>query len=171
MSKINLYSYTHSEKDSVLRGVYHDPENESAVATDGIVMIVDKTQYIPDYAGKVIDKEGNIIPAKYPDYQRFIPKDKDLDHDLDLSAITNDSIRAAKKCENSFNNNGVRREYCGRGTYYIDCPEVGINPRYGELLMQFGLEGWKTPKYKVGYGPIVKKTDDITILLMPMSKL
>lgn len=157
-AKINLYRYvavpTKNPKDlqNSLCGVFHDPDTKAAVACNMFVLISDTTQYNPDLAGKIIDKKGNEIPIKYPSYRDHIPSD--CDHALDLSAITKESVKEASK-----------KHWTER---HIDCEEVRINPRYASLMLKVGLDHWNTPSYKVGYGAIVKRTETLTVMVMPI---
>lgn len=59
-SKFNIYDWVAKGDDMrrSMHGVYHDPENKCAVATDGRVMFVSPAMYDPAHAGQCVDKYG-----------------------------------------------------------------------------------------------------------------
>lgn len=84
MKHIDLYKFV--DKDINCRpaicGVFHDEAAQLAVASDARILVTSKSNYAPEHAGKIIDKEGNEItkktkdgervPCRYPDYARVI---------------------------------------------------------------------------------------------------
>ncbi len=60
-----------SKNHPVLRGVRY--ENGAAVASDGHVLLAVKTDYPKEYEGKTIDKNGNPIEGRFPNWKSVIP--------------------------------------------------------------------------------------------------
>jgi hypothetical protein len=73
-SKFNIFNYC--IKPGKLRpdltGVFHDKGQR--VATDTHQIAVIKCDYLQEYEGKIIDKEGKEIEGKFPNYEAVLPK-------------------------------------------------------------------------------------------------
>ena len=81
----DMFKYTNTAKYKngeyerpALAGIYHDPENQVAVATDARVLIVSKKDYNPEYAGHTVTKKGEVLgteerPINFPDWKCVIP--------------------------------------------------------------------------------------------------
>lgn len=77
------YTYTAKYKNGEyerpdIAGIYHDSENQVAVATDTRVLIVSKKDYNPEYAGHTVTKKGEILgteerPIRFPKWRDVIP--------------------------------------------------------------------------------------------------
>ena len=73
-SKFNIFNYC-GKKDFLrpsLSGVFHDKGQR--VATDAHQMVIIKCDYPQEYEGKIIDKDGKEIGAKFPYYEAVLPK-------------------------------------------------------------------------------------------------
>ena len=73
-SKFNIFNYC-GKKDFLrpsLSGVFHDKGQR--VATDAHQMVIIKCDYPQEYEGKIIDKDGKEIGAKFPDFEAVLPK-------------------------------------------------------------------------------------------------
>ena len=84
--KFTLYNYALDPKDHnaqfrpVMTGVFLDPDGGWAVSTDGFVMVAAKAPYDPNYAGKIVDRNGGEIESTlpYPKWQKIFAPEKDL---------------------------------------------------------------------------------------------
>lgn len=87
------------DRYNALKGVYHDPEHEMAVATDSHILVATKADYNPDFAGKVVDKYGNeITTGRFPNWMRVIPSpDEDRPYDVDITLDAGIYQRAFKE--------------------------------------------------------------------------
>ena len=73
-SKFNIFNHC-GKKDFMrpsLNGVFHDKGQR--IATDSHQIAVIKSGYPQEYEGKIIDKEGKEIAAKFPNYEAVLPK-------------------------------------------------------------------------------------------------
>lgn len=89
-SKFNIFK--HCEKKDFLRpslnGVFHDKGQR--VATDAHQIAVIKCDYPQEYEGKIIDKEGKEIDARFPYYEAILPK---LNSELTEISLNVDEIK------------------------------------------------------------------------------
>lgn len=73
---LNEYEFVDSEflKES-LRGIYHDAEEKALVATDARVLFVSKTLYDEEFAGRIVNEDGELLPddIKFPRWQAVVP--------------------------------------------------------------------------------------------------
>lgn len=67
-------------------GIFHDADDKVAVATDGHVLLVSKSDYNEDFAGKTVDEYGNEIESKIPKYKSVLPCSLDNYQSYPLSA-------------------------------------------------------------------------------------
>lgn len=87
--KINIWNWIDKRCiRPVFSGVFYDDENETAVATDGKVMLLSKDLYVRQEdsedclksrewngeRGCIMDKKGNYILQKFPNYHFVIPQ-------------------------------------------------------------------------------------------------
>lgn len=85
-SKFNLLDYVGKEPlRPNLTGVYYTEGKK--VATDAWVLICLAEQYPYELEGKIIDKKGQVIGAKYVDYMRVKPSDCTTEVRLDFARI------------------------------------------------------------------------------------
>lgn len=70
--KFNIFDFCadYTYRVESMQGVYYDPEGY-AVATDGHIMIALKDERA---TGEIINKRGEIIPGKFPNWQNVIPQ-------------------------------------------------------------------------------------------------
>lgn len=81
-----------------MTGVFHDAEHEMAVSTDTHILVATKADYKPEFAGKIVDKYGNEIQAKFPDWMRIIPTpDKNRPYGTDITLDADVYRRAIKE--------------------------------------------------------------------------
>lgn len=71
--KSNLFAICKRANHAQLIGVYHDPNYKMAVASDGRILVATKTDYDPKFAGKIVDKYGDEIESKFPNWTMVIP--------------------------------------------------------------------------------------------------
>ena len=88
-STFNIFNYC-GKKDFLrpaLNGVFHDKGQR--VATDAYQVVVIKCDYPQEYEGKIIDKEGKEIDARFPNYEDVLLKsNRELTKiSLDIEAI------------------------------------------------------------------------------------
>lgn len=80
-----------------LKGVYYDKENKSVVTTNGNFLVYTACDDIPaQYENQIVDKNGVIIEARFPNWQRVIPDKRDIevipDNDKFISDVINTNI-------------------------------------------------------------------------------
>ena len=83
-NKFNLWEYTaNDELRPALNGVFHDPVHKVAVATNAHILVADSASFDEKSVDKnsvnwsgmrPVDKYGNFIPAKFPNYARILEK-------------------------------------------------------------------------------------------------
>lgn len=75
VDKFKIKDFVVSDKSDprdALKGVYHDEEGY-AVATDAVNLAAIKSEFKPEYAGKIIDSDGKEIEARFPKWRNVIP--------------------------------------------------------------------------------------------------
>ena len=90
VKKVSVSDFCSTEQTRYFMcGIFY--EKGFAIATDGRVLIKMKTNYPPEYEGKIIDpKTGKEIDGKFPAYERVFPKKEFLkDRSGLLANITN----------------------------------------------------------------------------------
>lgn len=71
--KFNIYDWVAGDDCCPsMTGVFHDPEKQCAVASDGRVLLASPTIYNAAHAGKIIDKYGDEINEPYPRYAKVL---------------------------------------------------------------------------------------------------
>lgn len=80
-----------------LKGVYYDKDNKALVTTNGNYLVYTACDDIPaQYENKIADKNGVIIEARFPNWQRVIPDKRDIevvpDNDKSISDVINTNI-------------------------------------------------------------------------------
>ena len=95
--KFDLWEYVaNDEYRPVLNGIYHDPINKVAAATDAHILVVDSTLFDDNLfrCKRPVDKYGKFIDGRFPNYEKCIPEKTDehekfmLDMDEIASLIT-----------------------------------------------------------------------------------
>lgn len=103
--KVKIYDWV--SKDGYrpqLCGVFHDTENKVAVATDTRAVIVSKNDYIECEESHIVDKNGDEIKGRYPDYKCVMPDtDECLLYDVDRDKVKRilTEYRAERKLDKS----------------------------------------------------------------------
>lgn len=103
--KVKIYDWV--AKDNLrpqMCGVLHDAENKVAVATDTHALIVSKRDYIECEESHIVDKNGDDIRGKYPNYNSIMPDtDECLLFDVDRDKIQRilTEYRAERKLDKS----------------------------------------------------------------------
>ena len=70
--KFDIYKFTNpKDRHEQLRGVYYD--NGTIAASDGYILTAVKQEYPAEHEGLIIDKNGEKIDAKYPNYKGVFP--------------------------------------------------------------------------------------------------
>lgn len=80
-----------------LKGVYHDKENNKVVVTNGNYLVYAACDNIPvQYENQIVDKNGVIIEGRFPNWQKVIPDNNDIeivpDNDKFISDVINTNI-------------------------------------------------------------------------------
>ena len=80
-----------------LKGIFYDKENKTMVTTNGCFMVYAACDNIPaQYENQIVDKNGVIIEARFPNWQRVVPDKKDIevvpDNDKFISDVINTNI-------------------------------------------------------------------------------
>ena len=76
-----------------LKGVYYDKENNALVTTNGKYLVYTTCDNIPvEYENKIVNKDGVIIDARFPIWQKVIPDNKDIEIVPDNDKFINDVI-------------------------------------------------------------------------------
>lgn len=74
LGKLNLYSFTSSDDNRpAMTGVFHD--KGYAVASDTTILIADKESYQKAKEGKIVNKRGETVNAKFPKWRDIVPND------------------------------------------------------------------------------------------------
>lgn len=154
-----IWRFVDKDKLSSLHGVYMDPEEKAAVASDACVMLVVHELYDPDKAGMVIFKDGtavksgtfipgpdgkNTVKIKYPNWKGAIPRDYKTRTDwngykykeVEFEAGFKERCHAATRLANTI--------------YPIDSvwvlvhkeTDYWVNPRFGKMMLSWGTKGW-----------------------------
>lgn len=77
LAKFNINSYLDTdEKRPLLGGVFHD--GGFAVASDAQILVADKESYDKTLEGKVINKKGEEVQGKYPNWRALLPEGSDV---------------------------------------------------------------------------------------------
>lgn len=85
--KIKISSWVAKKNDPHVfaTGIYHDKKNGVAIATDLGALVISKTDYNEQNAGKVVKRNGEQINCHYPDYKRLFkgyPKKITIDREM-----------------------------------------------------------------------------------------
>lgn len=87
--KFDLWEYVaNDELRPVLNGIYHDPINKVAAATDAHVLVVDRASFDENLVDKEkgdemwkgkrpVDKYGKFIDGRFPSYEKVFPENID----------------------------------------------------------------------------------------------
>jgi hypothetical protein len=102
-TKFSLYDFVDKTAAyKALSGIYYDNGNQ--VATDSHHIIVLKEEYDPELEGKIIDKNGEEVEARFPNYNAVLPKSIEgwEPHEIDTEQFYSwiDERRAAYKLQN-----------------------------------------------------------------------
>lgn len=103
--KVKIYDWV--SKDGYrpqMCGVFHDAENKVAVATNTHALIVSKRDYVECEESHIVDKNGDEIQGRYPDYKRVMPDtDECLLYDVDREKVKRilTEYRAERKLDKS----------------------------------------------------------------------
>lgn len=147
-----------------LTGVFHDAEHEMAVSTDAHILVATKADYNPELAGKIVDKYGNEIPAKFPNWMRVIPTpDKDRPYDTEIT-LDADVYRRALKEDKAW-----RKMQGTKGSKYptpIKLSDAGHFASADLLLLASLFCG--SLKANNPLEPLFYRDDEKIVLVMPM---
>jgi hypothetical protein len=63
-----------------LKGVYYDKDNKALVTTNGNFLVYTACDDIPaQYENKIVDKNGVIIDGRFPNWQRVVPEEREIE--------------------------------------------------------------------------------------------
>lgn len=147
-----------------LTGVFHDAEHEMAVSTDVHILVATKADYNPEFAGKIVDKYGKEIPAKFINWMRVIPTpDKDRPYDTEIT-LDADVYRRALKEDKAW-----RKMQGTKGSKYptpIKLSDAGLFASADLLLLASLFCG--SLKVNNPLDPMFYRDDEKIVLVMPM---
>lgn len=148
-----------------MTGVFHDAEHEMAVATDKYILVATKADYKPEFAGKIVDKCGNEIPAKFPNWMSIIPSPEKerYYYDTEITLDANVYRRALKE------DKAWRKMQGTKGSKYhtpIKLSENGYFSSADLLLLASLFCG--SLKANSPYEPLFYRDDEKIVLVMPM---
>lgn len=75
---IDLRMYKNTPSRHFLESVYYDAENNKAVTTNGQFMVYQNCIIPEGYENKIVDKNGVFVDARFPNWKKVIPEDKDI---------------------------------------------------------------------------------------------
>ena len=75
---VDLRKYKNNKSHHFLEGVYYDAENKKTVTTNGIYMVYSDSSIPEGYENKIVDKNGVFIDARFPNWSKVIPADRDI---------------------------------------------------------------------------------------------
>lgn len=160
--KVKVYDWIDpKEPYAYCNGVYHDADNGVAVATDTHVLLVSKPDYNANLAGKCIDKKGDAIKARYPDYMCVIPKNGLTEREVNLTRIAEllSEYRAEKKINKTI-------DYLAFNIGDKDNPFY-VSPKFCKLLITLPAGKFY---FSEPLRPLLYKSDngDYTAIVMPI---
>ncbi len=176
--KFNIYDF--AEKKDKLRpayfGVFHDAENEVAVATDGYILVYSKVAYNPEFAGKIIGPDGAEIEGRFPKWKNVLPNFTGL-----ATVNVNFSTEQVAEAEKEYKL--LSKEEQKKSHARIDCTEtigtycstglsgqkvygIGLATRHLKLLLKNGITSVEAARNK----PYAVKAhcDEFDAILMPL---
>lgn len=174
--KFDMYSYC--DKKSIIvyhHGVFHDPKDKLAVVTDGHIICYSKEMYLPDYAGKVIDKCGNDIKCAFPNWRYVTNRLSNSSSNyhfrkLDLTAIDDAAKRTKVWASVNLRHISDAKSKEGKMLFNIDGSYFSIdNIRKASLaLREFGFKGINVLNDPSEEQAAFYIEDDKGIAVMPM---
>jgi hypothetical protein len=184
--KINTDNFTSKDEVRlVMNGIYHAPEGY-AVATDGRLLIADKSQYDKSQKGKIVlthkagnQKKGDIVEGKYPDWKGVIEgqvgKNKaavSFDGIRNFLAGAGDVLKARWQAEkDSGKTTDSFANWSGDAIVGIRMPNGEICVYSYNMLRTFADAAAKMGMKDITYGynkPLMSKNKDGVVMLMPM---
>lgn len=107
MQRFNIYNFcSTSQMKAALTGVYHDSGYK--VASDAIVLVALKDDYPEVLEHHIIDKNGNDIPRKYPNWKGCIPDGRDYQpYKVDFKKY-NDFIKRRRESWKALEGRGIK---------------------------------------------------------------
>lgn len=162
---LSVFDFVATDKEElkirpVMGGVFMDKKNKVAVATDGHVMMVSKSEYkANNFKSGIITKDGKTIPGKYVNYEFVLNQYKDIKHIklydektlIDMALITQAEWELM---------DGLTAP-CIPITPDKDCAIDFFPIRRLPILLSVGLEGWMHDKCAFLY-----EDDDKKIFIM-----
>ena len=102
--KVKIYDWVEKEKlRPQLMGVFHDADDQVAVATNTHVLIVSKVDYNEGYAGRIIDQKGDECEGRYVNYKCVFPKKEGAELNVNREHIAEmlSEMRAERRVDKS----------------------------------------------------------------------
>ena len=152
-----------------LKGVYYDKENNALVTTNGNFLVYTACDNIPvEYENKIVNKDGVIIEARFPNWQKVIPDNKDIeiipDNDKFISDVINTNINFNMTMAAA---NKDRRAYkIGEfvfGAKMIKFMDLFLKTQKNVIVKMYKEDGYR-PKIE---NAVVLKGDSATMVVMP----
>lgn len=164
MSKFErkLRSLATSKEHTEINGIYHCPDRKAAVATNGHVLMLDKSLYNPKKSGEIeLSKEKR----PFPDYQAAFPKGKPKKQwTLSIPVMPNNRKSDDDKVyriQEKDSKNAYLVELAG------DERKIAFSTFYGKVLWYAPGE-WACKWYGHFHPMVLDNDQGIEILLMPM---
>ena len=147
-----------------MTGVFHDAEHEMAVSTDTYILVATKADYNPKFAGKIVDKYGNEIQAKFPNWMSIIPSPEKERHyyDTEITLDANVYRRALKEDKAWRKMQGIKGKY----PTPIKMSNVGHFASADYLLLASLYCG--SLKVNNPLEPLFYRDDEKIVLVMPL---
>ena len=152
-----------------LKGVYYDKENNALVTTNSNFLVYTACDNIPvEYENKIVNKDGVIIEARFPNWQKVIPDNKDIeiipDNDKFISDVINTNINFNMTMAAA---NKDRRAYkIGEfvfGAKMIKFMDLFLKTQKNVIVKMYKEDGYR-PKIE---NAVVLKGDSATMVVMP----
>lgn len=148
------------EKRPVMGGVFMDKKNKVAVASDGHIMMVSKSEYKENkFKSGVITKDGKNLPWKYANYEPILAqyKDKKPIELYDEKTIIDMALITKAEWELMEGESAPCIPITADKECFIDFFPIRCLP----ILLSVGLEGWKHDRCAFLY-----EDDDMKIFIM-----
>lgn len=152
-----------------LKGVYYDKENNALVTTNGNFLVYTACDNIPvEYENKIVNKDGVIIDARFPNWQKVIPDNKDIeivpDNDKFISDVINTNINfnmtMAAACKDGRAYKIGEFVFGAKSIKYMD---LFLKTQKNVIVKMYKEDGYR-PKIE---NAVVLKGDSATMVIMP----
>ena len=152
-----------------LKGIYYDKENKSVVTTNGNFLVYAACEDIPaQYENKIVDKDGVIIEARFPNWQRVIPDKRDIEvvpnNDKFISDVINTNTNFNMTMAAA--NKDYRAYKIGEfvfGAKMIKYMDLFLKTQKNVIVKMYKEDGYQPKNERA----VVLKGDSATMVVMP----